>query len=59
MRRIFSSAETVLAWLGDNDYTDVFEAFEKFSIETRQYRLSAPRPLEWRDDLELFRGEGI
>ncbi len=58
MRRIYSAAETVLAWLGDQDYTDVFEAFEAFSIEIQRCRLSGQEvlgSLEWMDDLELFR----
>ncbi len=58
MRRIYSSAETVLAWLGDNDYTDVFEAFEAFSTEIQRCTLADQEvlgSLNWMDDLELFR----
>ena len=62
MRRIYSSAETVLAWLGDNDYTDVFEAFEALSTEIRRRTLADQEVsalLEWVGDLELFRDKNI
>ena len=58
MRRIYSSANTVIAWLGHKDYDNVFKAYEAFSLEVWRCRLSGQEELgsfEWMNDLELFR----
>jgi hypothetical protein len=45
MRCTYSLAKVVLAWLGDNDYTDVFNAIEILAFEISRCRLSVQEEL--------------